>query len=108
MTVRSNCLVCGDVTLDLQDIVLVKAPGEAWYEFTCPQCRDLVRKPASDRDVRMLHAVGIRCRDAHPERIPTVHAPLQPEDVLKLHQLLETDTWFDVLVALTPSTADGG
>jgi predicted RNA-binding Zn-ribbon protein involved in translation (DUF1610 family) len=63
-TIKGSCPACGEVELTPKDIALYvcgNAP-RSYYSFVCPNCRDEVRKPATDHIVSLLVSTGIRPR----------------------------------------------
>lgn len=63
-TIKASCPTCGEVELTSADITLQVcnvAPLSS-YSFTCPRCRDLVRKPADDHVVSLLMSGGVRAQ----------------------------------------------
>lgn len=60
-TIKATCPCCGDVELNPDQVRLVvySVADRSFYEFTCTQYRDLVRKPAGDEVVRLLTLGGI-------------------------------------------------
>jgi hypothetical protein len=61
-TIKASCPACGEVELTSDDIRLrVCSHGPlSYYSFTCPECNDLVRKPADDHIVSLLMSGGVR------------------------------------------------
>lgn len=108
MKIQANCFSCGRVEVTERDVTLLSGVGQTWYEFACPLCRQNVRKPAGENEVRVLQMARIRFRDAYPERIPGGLSPLQSQDLLTFHELLATEDWFDLLFELTDLTAEDG
>lgn len=110
--IRATCPVCGEVDLRPNDIELeihrdvVTDVGEgSCYRFACPTCTELVTKPADERIARLLTTGGVPVveppePEPHPEA-PPAGAPLTLDDLLTLHQLLETADWFHGLEAMT-------
>lgn len=122
--IRATCPSCGEVELRPDEIELhvVGADPEdvrdgSTYRFDCPACFAEVAKPADARIARLLTTGGVpvTCTgDAeleaevsralqsvtHPEGL-TVGPALTNDDLLDLHQLLQTDDWFDQLLQLT-------
>jgi hypothetical protein len=63
-TIKASCPSCGEVELTSADIrlrVCNHAPL-SYYGFTCPSCRDDVRKPADDHIVSLLMSGGVRAQ----------------------------------------------
>lgn len=61
-TVLSTCPICGDVRVPARDVVLTEytnRPEASSYRFTCPQCGDLVQKPAQDWVVNALKNAAV-------------------------------------------------
>lgn len=109
-TVRAECPGCGDVKLEVQDLVVRECldddvPGA--YRFRCPVCEQTVSRDASARIVDLLVFAGAGHewwrRPAELAERPTGPV-LTPDDLLDLHVLLAGDGWFDDLVALVRRT----
>lgn len=49
-TIKASCPICGDLELAPADITLTVGGPTALYEFACPTCTDLVRKPIDHND----------------------------------------------------------
>jgi predicted RNA-binding Zn-ribbon protein involved in translation (DUF1610 family) len=116
--IRANCPTCGEVDLTPEDVTLhlVRDPvGEvddaSTYRFACPDCTELVTKPADGRIAQLLTSGGVAVeetatgaepdlRPEHPERPPSGPA-LTLDDLLDLHLLLDQPTWFDRVLALS-------
>jgi predicted RNA-binding Zn-ribbon protein involved in translation (DUF1610 family) len=116
--IRATCPACGEVELQPQDVVLTLRHSDTGlvgdgssYRFDCPDCFDLVTKPADERIAQLLSNGGVPIEDtddgelldallrpAHPERWEG-GAPFSADDVLALHELLQDDGWFDRLVS---------
>lgn len=116
--IRANCPACGEVDLLPGDVTLRivrQVGGEvgngSCYRFACPDCAEVVRKPADERIAQLLTTGGVPVEEVaegeaileadlppHPER-PVGGAPLTHDDLLDLHLKLQTDGWFDELVA---------
>ena len=121
--IRASCPSCGEVDLQPMDVTLRLirrgdgnvGPGSN-YRFACPDCEQLVTKPADDRIAQLLTTGGVPvedrehaahdqtpeapARDPHPEAPPAGPA-LTHDDLLDLHLLLEQEDWFEQLVAST-------
>ncbi|MEZ5116713.1 MAG: hypothetical protein R2737_10635 [Candidatus Nanopelagicales bacterium] len=61
-TIKATCPLCGDVDLAPRDVRVVDALTAGWasYEFTCPQCQELVHKGADAEVVQLLAGAGVR------------------------------------------------
>jgi hypothetical protein len=61
-TIKASCPSCGEVELSNDDIRLrVCSHGPlSYYSFTCPECAELVRKPADDHIVSLLMSGGVQ------------------------------------------------
>ncbi len=110
--IRATCPVCGEVDLRPTDIelqivrdVLTEVAEGSCYRFSCPTCTDVVTKPADERIARLLRTGGVHVvepgdRAPHPESPPS-GPRFTADDLLDLHQLLETADWFHGLEAMT-------
>lgn len=111
--IRATCPDCGEVDLLPVDVTLhLVRQGErdvaegSCYRFVCPDCEELVSKPADERIAQLLETGGVEVREdvpapaGHPEQPPGGPA-LTPDDLLDLHELLQREDWFDELVSLT-------
>ena len=78
----------------------------AMVMWLCHGCGQLVGMRLSANWVSVLLDLGVQLVDAdysdprpeHPEQ-PTGGAPFTPDDLLTLHEQLETDAWFTALTA---------
>ena len=114
--IRASCPHCSDVEVRPADVALTIVRDTAGhvtdgstYRFRCPSCTHLVAKPADARIAALLSVVdvkieecqqprGIPGRARHPESPPT-GPRLTYDDLLDLHLLLTTDSWFEQLEA---------
>lgn len=104
-TIRASCPECGDVELTTQDMTVrvCAEDSRGSYAFRCPACAMTVTKGAEQRIVDLLVSSGVRLEvwrlpaEIHerPEGTPFTH-----DDLLALHELLQTDDWFDRLSQL--------
>lgn len=117
--IRAKCPQCGEVDLrphDIQLEIVRTFVGEVAdgsnYRFLCPDCQEIVTKPADERIARLLATGGVpitvsgdelidRLANEHPEFPPDGPA-FTHDDLLDFHLLLEGDGWFTTLRALTP------
>jgi predicted RNA-binding Zn-ribbon protein involved in translation (DUF1610 family) len=120
--IRASCPSCGEVDLQPMDVTLRVirrddgnvGPGSN-YRFSCPDCEQMVTKPADDRIAQLLTTGGVPVEDPdedathrashasgtpHPET-PPAGPPLTHDDLLDLHLLLEREDWFERLASLT-------
>lgn len=95
-TLTTTCPRCGSVSLAADQIELRVVADDAQpdcYTFTCPLCRQHVRKPADTSVVRLLRAGGVTPTPIeHPgsaETPPSNLPPLTHDDLLDFHQLLQ-------------------
>lgn len=122
--IRATCPSCGEVELRPDEIELLVVGADpddvgdgSTYRFDCPACCDEVAKPADARIARLLTSGGVpvTCtgdpeveavvaaamgRIVHREGI-VVGPKLTTDDLLDLHELLQTEDWFDQLSTLT-------
>jgi len=63
-TIKASCPTCGEVELTSADITLrvCNHAPLSYYAFTCPSCREEVRKPADDHIVSLLMSGGVRAQ----------------------------------------------
>lgn len=119
--IRATCPSCGEVDLRPDDIRLeivhdglAEVGSGSNYRFLCPDCEQMITKPADERIARLLASGGVaisinrdaavspeeRLRLAHPEE-PPAGPPLTRDDLLDLHLKLSADDWFEELRALS-------
>ena len=104
-TIRATCNDCGDVELSTTDVRVrvCMEDNSGSYLFRCPACNMAVVKPAEPRIVDLLVASGVELSTWQlPTELyePRVGAPLNHDDLLDFHHLLEADDWFDRLTNL--------
>jgi predicted RNA-binding Zn-ribbon protein involved in translation (DUF1610 family) len=116
--IRATCPSCGEVELLPADVLLRRvtdADGDvsvgSCYRFSCPDCTELVEKPADERIVSLLTTGGVEVeevgvpvdsRPPHPEA--SVGGPrLTHDDLLDLHLALRDPAWFDRLLTSSES-----
>jgi len=60
-TIKATCPTCGEVELTSPDVSLMVCPTAplSYYSFTCPSCRDTIRKPADEHIVSLLVSGGV-------------------------------------------------
>lgn len=114
-TIRVTCPQCGAIDLTPGEIELrvVESDGpgigvDSHYTFTCTSCGVRIAKPADEKVAEILKSGGVAIEfigactltDPHPES-PPEGPQLTYDDLIDLHDLLETEDWFDHLLALT-------
>ncbi|MDQ3752217.1 MAG: hypothetical protein M3333_04930 [Actinomycetota bacterium] len=101
-TIKATCPACGEVALTSEDIVLRIGPATSInsYGFSCPRCSEFVTKTADERVVRLLLSGGVRPIPIHvPAEVLEYRSgpPINHDDILALHELLDGDDWFEEL-----------
>ena len=102
-TIKATCPSCGEVSLAAEDILLRigSANASSTYGFSCPDCNGFVEKPADERVVRLLLSGGVMPTLVHmpAEALEAkLGPPLNYDDILSFHELLERDDWFEQIV----------
>lgn len=95
-TIRASCPDCGDVELTTADVTVRVCDDTkaGTYAFRCPHCRMMVVKPAENRTVDLLVASGVAFSTWRlPAELSENHegAPINHDDLLDFHDLLEDD-----------------
>lgn len=89
-TVKANCPSCGQVCVPSESFTLIKVADSGWasYRFDCPDCGNMVLRPADDRVVSLLCTSGIELHlTAVPDELashPADAPPLTLDDLLDL------------------------
>ena len=105
-TIRATCGDCGDVELTTSDVrvrVCVE-DNTGSYHFRCPHCTMAVVKPAEPRIVDLLVASGVELSTWRlPAELFESHGGprISHDDLLDFHHLLDGDSWFGELEAMT-------
>lgn len=114
-TIRVRCAHCATVTdvptgallLAVDDPAVTDEPvGTATW--LCPGCGGLAATQVGAPLLDALRAAGVDLLDVdytdprpgHPEQ-PSAGDPFTPDDLLSLHEQLDTDAWFTALTALS-------
>ncbi len=105
-TIRATCPTCGEVELTPEDIELrvCTQPSSSYYQFECPLCDEMIRKPADDRVVQLLISGGVSATVWQlPDEVREQHdgPSFTTDDLLDFHLLLEQPDWFDRLLKVT-------
>lgn len=105
-TIRASCPECGDVELTTKDmkVRVCAADNSGAYVFRCPMCQLAVTKAAEQRIVDLLVSSGVVLEIWRlPAELAENHSgdALTHDDLLEFHELLQGDSWFTKLTALT-------
>ena len=97
--IRATCPDCGEVELTPPDVELKVCTQalHSFYAFVCPDCVQVVTKPADERVVRLLISGGVEAQFWEPpaELLEIHDGPvLTYDDLLDLHLLLESPDWW--------------
>jgi rRNA maturation protein Nop10 len=95
--VKSRCWRCGEVTLSMEDIILVEhGDGDGvFYTFQCSSCGEFQAYPADSRfvDFMKMNAVEPVLLEAPIEfKEAEENAPLSWDDLLDLHLQLQQES----------------
>ena len=106
-TIRASCSTCGDVEVTSRDVTVrvCRNDSSGAYSFACPACTGIVVKAAEPRIVELLVASGVRLVTwSLPAELdePKVGRPIDHDDLLDFHALLQRDDWLDTLRKMTP------
>jgi uncharacterized protein YlaI len=105
-TIRASCPTCGDVELTIPDVTVrvCAADNRGAYTFRCPDCRGAVAKDAEPRIVDLLVSSGVKLEVWQlPAEIYERRSgdPIDHDDLLDFHALLQSGGWFDRLLEAT-------
>lgn len=105
-TIRASCATCGDVEVTSRDVTVrvCRDDSSGSYTFACPDCHGIVVKAAEPRIVELLVASGVRLVTwSLPSELSEakVGDPIDHDDLLDFHALLETDGWMETLHRMT-------
>ncbi len=109
-TIRASCSACGDVELTSRDVTVrvCREDSSGTYSFRCPRCGTVSLKDAEPRIVELLVTSGARLVTwSLPQELAEVHDgdPIDHDDLLDFHMLLEGDGWMETLERLTSRQA---
>jgi hypothetical protein len=88
-TIRTSCVLCGDVELvpgDLQ-LELTASSGTGSYLFQCPHCDEHQSRPANHRVVSILLATGVAYH------VVEENGPITETEIKAFCDLLDTNDW---------------
>jgi predicted RNA-binding Zn-ribbon protein involved in translation (DUF1610 family) len=106
--IRTNCPRCGEVEMEASVVLLSvdETSDEGSYSFVCPECLEVVEKPADEKIVTLLLSAGVEVHRTTPRQEAMVASrrvpggpPLTADDLIDFHFLLSQDDWFNQLVA---------
>lgn len=105
-TIRASCNACGDVEVTSSEVTVrvCREDNSGTYAFNCPDCEVVVVKSAEPRIVELLVTSGVRLVTwSLPDELiePHVGDPIDHDDLLDFHALLETDGWMETLHRMT-------
>lgn len=107
-TIKATCPECGEVNLTSDDIELrINIASGSSYGFLCggiDGCGEYIVKKADERTVRLLLSGGVMPIMEHvPAEVlePKTGPPINHDDLLAFHELLEREDWFDQLTSDT-------
>ena len=106
-TIRASCGTCGDVELTTAqvEVRVCAEDGRGTYTFHCPLCGEAVVKDAESRIIELLVASGVRLSTwSVPAEVhePRSGEPINHDDLLDFHHLLEREDWIEALERMTP------
>lgn len=105
-TIRATCGTCGDVEITSREVTVrvCRDDNRGSYSFLCPTCAVAVIKDAEPRIVELLVTSGVELVTwSLPAELGEVKAgdPIDHDDLLDFHALLESDEWMETLHRMT-------
>ena len=100
--VRTACSLCGEIAVPLSQMRLYRNTGSKtdYFAFDCPECGKVRGGEADAQFVNFLVAQGLSAEEERfaPE-ILELHEgpPLDYDDLLDFHKMLEETEWFEAL-----------
>lgn len=103
--IESSCRRCdASIVVQLADARVLEMQDCGVVVFTCPTCGEAIARRLTPALLQALVAAGVVeavARTRHPERSLAPDAPtFTTDDVVVLHELLESPDWFAALCAL--------
>lgn len=101
--IRTTCSECGRVDVPTSQVRMGFVGGGAGLRlgFSCPGCGERFVRDIDAKLAGPLHDAGV-------EWGPDPGAPaLTPDDLLRFHELLERNDWFDLLLAMEDRNGSG-
>jgi len=107
VSIRATCPDCGDVdlTVDRLRAQLCITDNRGSYAFVCPGCEGEVKRPAEPDVVDLLVSAGVELsvwKLPEADLVTYDGPPFTWEDVLTLHEALESPDWFEHLLTSSP------
>jgi len=107
--IKASCQECGDVELGVDElrVRVCTADTQSSYVFRCPTCQMSVSKPAEQRIVDLLVASGVELVEWRlPAELFEQHdgEAITHDDLIDFHRVLQTDDWFETVVALSSAS----
>ncbi len=98
-TLRTTCPVCDEPkTFDASAVILhIDHSGHGRYVFACETCGTVVSRALADRALDVMLRSGVQPVEITPSPARPAPPRLTFDDLLDLHELLATPTWFDQL-----------
>jgi hypothetical protein len=102
-TIRASCPDCGDVELTTADMTVrvCSEDQRGSYAFRCPACTMAVTKSAEPRIVDLLVSSGVELQvwavPAELRESRPIGEPFTHDDILRFHELLQSDGWLEGL-----------
>lgn len=103
--IRATCHDCGDVEMTTADVWvrICDDDNSGTYSFRCPSCALVVVKPAESHIVDLLVASGVAWTTwTLPDELRNrpIGAPINHDDMIEFHAVLESDDWFHKLTEM--------
>ena len=91
-TIRTSCILCGDVELVPPDLrlELLSPTGTGNYVFLCPHCEEEQRRPANHRVVSILLATGVAYEVVDDD-------PITEHEIVAFSRSLDRGDWSEQL-----------
>ena len=107
---RTNCPTCtAPQTLEPENVILhVGDDGKGRDVFECDSCHVLLSRGLANGSLETLVSAGATLLQIHDREgsLPPPPPALTLDDLLELHQLLNTNSWFDAVQQCTAGTTD--
>jgi len=102
-SISTTCRQCGTVTVDPASLrIHLNDDRVSYFSCSCPLCLDTLGGTVGTEVARSLVARGVSLSE-DPFSVEVLERPtgarFSLDDLLDLHELLESDDWFDELQA---------